>query len=206
MDLQENSCGKENSAISKVAEIGLRETVNALTALTGTTFRMSGSCSTTSSLEKLFSGEVGESVSAGIYMAVEGDVQGHIGSLCSWSSACVMWNTLLGAAPSSPDEITELEASMLLEVGNIMNAAFLRAVVDQFDVHLLATPPAVGVDMTSAILSTIVSNAADSEQQAISIRNSIRTEDGEAEWLFLFIADARELRRLFGQSGLSEVA
>lgn len=206
MDVDKDCNGAYGAAISKVAEIGLCETVQALTNLTGIPFQIREACSAASAFERVSAIGEDESISVGIYMAVEGDVPGHMASLCTWDSACLMWNALLGAAPESPEVISELEASMLLEVGNIMNAAFLRAVVNQFGVELLATPPAVGVDMTSAILSTIVSNALETEQQALTIRNVIGTDDGEAEWLFLFIAEADDLRRIFGHNGLREVA
>ena len=204
MDFQKDKSGIADVAVTNLAEVGLKETVQALTSLTGIPFRIGHS--STASFDKVSELDHSEDVSVGIYMAVDGDVPGHMGSLCSWDSACMMWTALLGSAPEKPDLISELDASMLLEVGNIMKAAFLRAVEEQFGVQLLATPPAVGVDMTSAILSSIVSGAADSESHAISIRNTIATDNGEAEWVFLFIAEAEDLHRLFGQFGQRGVA
>jgi len=51
------------------------------------------------------------------------------------------------------EEFTEMEASALSEVGNIITGAYLNALATFTNMKIVSTPPQMAVDMAGAILS-----------------------------------------------------
>jgi chemotaxis protein CheC len=195
------------SAVKEMANIGLGHATTAIADLTQKPFYMSVPHAASVGLEEiplLIGGREEETV--GIYMAVSGEVGGHIAFLFPWSSAQFFWKLLIGAAPATSAEVGELEASVMLELGNIINSSFLNAIADMAEVPLHATPPLVSIEMAAAILQSIVLEACDTDHVALSIETRIYDDSGEAEGFFLFIPTVGGLQQLFDKLGISEAA
>lgn len=195
------------SAIKELANIGLGHATTAIAELTGKPFNMSVPRAEQVGLEQIpliIGGR--EEQTVGIYMAVEGDITGHIAFMFPWSSAVRFWQMLLGYAPRSVDEIGELEASVMLEIGNIVNSSFLNAIADMTDCTLASTPPMVSIEMAAAILQTIVIEATSTEHCALSIETRIVDENEGAEGYFVYIPSERGLADFFTRLGLGEAA
>jgi chemotaxis protein CheC len=197
----------ELSAVKELANIGLGHATTAIAEMTQQPFQMSVPHAASVSLEEiplLLGGREEETV--GIYMAVDGEVGGHIAFLFPWRSARFFWKLLLGYIPESVEKVGELEASVMLELGNIINSSFLNAISDMAEVPLHATPPVVSIEMAAAILQSIVLEACVSDYAALSIETRIYDASGEAEGFFLFIPTVGGLRKLFARLGIPEAA
>ena len=195
------------SAIKEMANIGLGHATTAIAEMTQQPFYMSVPRADSVALEEIplmIGGREEETV--GIYMAVDGELGGHIAFLFPWRSAQFFWKLLLGYVPDSPEKVGELEASVMLELGNIINSSFLNAISDMADVPLHATPPLVSIEMAAAILQSIVLEACDTDYAALAIETRIYDNSGEAEGYFLFIPTIGGLRKLFARLGISEAA
>ncbi|MEJ5171535.1 MAG: chemotaxis protein CheC [Fimbriimonadales bacterium] len=195
------------SCLSEMANIGVGHAATAIAQLTSKPFQMSVPTVRSVELEAipLMVGAV-EELTVGIYMPVDGDVPGHMAFLFPWKSAQAFWRLLLGQAPESPDQIGELEASMMLEIGNIMNSSFLNAISEMCGLPIHATPPLLAVEMAAAILQAIVLEATATDSHALSIETKVSCEEEQAEGYFLFIPTLGGLKRLFSSLGLPEVA
>jgi chemotaxis protein CheC len=147
-----------------------------------------------------------EEQTVGIYMSVAGDIGGHIAFLLPWPSAVIFWKLLIGAAPEDASQVGEMEASVMLELGNIVNSSFLNAISDMTGASLHATPPMVSIEMAAAILQSIVLEAYSSEHCALSIETRINDESGDAEGYFVFIPSKAGLTEFFTRLGLGEAA
>jgi len=147
-----------------------------------------------------------EEETVGIYMAVDGEVGGHIAFLFPWHSAQFFWRLLLGYVPENAADVGELEASVMLELGNIINSSFLNAISDMAEVPLHATPPLVSIEMAAAILQSIVLQACETDYAALSIETRIYDDSGAAEGYFLFIPTVGGLQKLFARLGIPEAA
>jgi chemotaxis protein CheC len=195
------------SVIAEMANIGLGNATTSLATMTGKVFDMGVPDAKHLSLEELplaFADSFDPYV--GIYMPVEGEATGHMGFFLSWSSAQSLWRMLLGVAPESPDEISELDASSLIEVGNIINGSFLRALTDFANVNMMACPPVMSVDMMSAMLASMAVECASEDHFAISIRTEISDRDETFSGFFLMIPSVDGLAKMFANLGLSEAA
>lgn len=93
-----------------------------------------------------------ETLMAGIYLAIEGDVTGSIMFLLEKQAARHLVSKLMGM-PSEGEEFTEMEFSALKEVGNIITGAYLNSLSSLTNLVIYPSVPALTVDMAGAILS-----------------------------------------------------
>ena len=198
----------EMSAIREMANIGLGHATTALATVSGKSFNMEIPNVETVTLEQvpLMMGDP-EAVAIGICMPIDGDISGHTAFLFPWESAQRLWRMLIGTAPVSPDQIDELSASAMLEIGNILSSSFLNAISDLSGLKLHATPPLVSVDLVYTIASTIVAEAELNEAVALAIETRLyETDDESTTGYFLCVPTLNGLKQLFNALGIAEAA
>lgn len=93
-----------------------------------------------------------ELVMAGIYLAIDGDIQGSIMFLLEKKAAKHLVGKLMGMQ-SEEDELSEMELSALQEVGNIITGAYLNSLSSITNLTIYPSVPELTVDMAGAILS-----------------------------------------------------
>ncbi|HRJ27501.1 MAG TPA: chemotaxis protein CheC [Fimbriimonadaceae bacterium] len=195
------------SAIYEMANIGLGNAMTALSEVTGQPFNM-----TIPRVEFLPSDQVplllgGDEVpTVAVYMPIAGQVEGHIAFLFPWESAKRLWNMLLGQAPESVADIGELEASAMLEIGNMLNSSFLNALADMTQMQMHATPPLVAAEMSYAILSTLATEAALSQSTALAIETRLECSTDEIQGVFVCLPTIESIEKMLSALGLAEAA
>lgn len=196
------------SAVQEMAKVGLTHATTALSGMTGRQFQMSVpgiSSLAISNIPELLGGE--EMVALGVYMPFEGDAEGHIAFLFPWKSGVYLWNLLLGASPEDWTGVGELECSVLLEIGNIVNSNFLNAISDRTNLRLMSTPPAVSIEMAGAIMASITAEAEMMDAVALTIATRIFVSDDESvDGFFVCIPSLQGLNTIFGRFGIPEAA
>ncbi len=93
-----------------------------------------------------------EQLMAGIYLGVEGDINGSIMFLLEQKSARHLVGKLMGMSIEG-DEFTEIEISALQEVGNIITGSYLNSLSMMTNLKVYPTIPSLAMDMAAAILS-----------------------------------------------------
>jgi chemotaxis protein CheC len=139
-------------------------------------------------------------------MPFEGDIHGHIAFLFPWKGAQKLWQMLLGAHPCDLEEVGEMEASALLEVGNIINSSFLNAISDMTDLKLHATPPLMTAEMSASVIATIVAEAEMTDSVALAVETNLYEADSGTSGYFLCIPSESGLQTIFERLGISEAA
>lgn len=99
---------------------------------------------------KMMGGE--ETIMAGIYLAIEGDITGSIMFLLEKQAARHLVNKLMGMQAEG-EEFSEMEFSALKEVGNIITGAYLNSLSSLTNLVIYPSVPDLTVDMAGAILS-----------------------------------------------------
>ena len=194
----------EASAVREMANIGLGHATTALAGLTGKKIEMSVPDAEAVPLEELPLLLGNEELSVGVYMPITGDIDGHVAFVMPWEAAQTLWTMLVGASPQEPEEIDALYASVLTEVGNIIDGGFLSAIADMTGLLLEATPPQLCVDMGVSVIAAIVCEAAVADSAALAVRTTIGMAGEGLEGMFLFVPTYGGLRRLFRGLGLTE--
>lgn len=93
-----------------------------------------------------------ETVMAGIYLGIEGDIKGSIMFLLEKRAAKHLVGKLMGME-SEGEEFTEMEFSALKEVGNIITGSYLNSLSSITNLSIYPSVPDLTVDMAGAILS-----------------------------------------------------
>ena len=196
-----------NSVVRELANIGLAHATTSLAELTGRSFDMAVPEVESIPLDSLPE-HLGtpDELAVVAYMAVDGDVGGHIAFLMPWNSAQELWRMMLGDAPESPDDVGELQASVVLEMGNIVIAGLLNAIADMTTLELHATPPRVSIDMTAAVVASIVCEASYVDSVALSIQTEITDNSHVVKGFFIYIPTVGGLRAVFQSLGIQEAA
>lgn len=93
-----------------------------------------------------------EQIVAGIYLVVDGDIHGSIMFVQKKESARAMVQKLMGMPPAGED-FTEMELSALMEIGNVITAAYLNSLSTLTNLTIYPSVPTICIDMAGAILS-----------------------------------------------------
>lgn len=94
-----------------------------------------------------------EDIVVGIYLFLEGDINGSMMFMLKESSAHVLVNHLLGKDLNDREKFNELDLSALQEIGNIITGAYLSSLAGLTGLFINASVPYLTVDMAAAILS-----------------------------------------------------
>ncbi len=100
-----------------------------------------------------------DQIMAGIYLQVEGDINGSMMFILSKSAAAHLVNKLMCGMLSIDEnniedyEFGEMECSAIKEVGNIITGAYLNALSALTNLKIYPSVPQLGIDMAGALLS-----------------------------------------------------
>jgi len=98
----------------------------------------------------------------GVLVKVDGDLPSYVMLIMEYETAKLILNVLLGISPDSEkaadsknntDELTDLELSAIMEVGNILTGSYLSALSELTGLNAQPSVPAIAIDMVGAILS-----------------------------------------------------
>jgi chemotaxis protein CheC len=194
------------SALNEIANIGIGHAANSLASICGKDFKISVPRVLPISFDNVH--ELIESKPhdyAVVYMAVTGDFNGRMAFFLDWESCQALWHMLLGSAPRCPDDISEIEWSSVVEVGNIINGSFLSAFTQFTGLFSNATPPMLAVDQFEAIIGSIAAESIE-KHVALFIETKLWDADAKVSGSFLLIPSQESVELLWDSLGLSEAA
>lgn len=93
-----------------------------------------------------------ETVVAGIYFGVEGDISGNIMFLLDIDSSKKLTGILMGKEDSTR-ELDEMDRSALQEIGNILSGSYISSLSTLTGLTINLSVPSLCIDMAGAILS-----------------------------------------------------
>lgn len=142
-----------------------------------------------------------ELVMAGIYLAIEGDINGSIMFLLEKRAAKHLVGKLIGME-SGGDDFTEMEFSALKEVGNIITGAYLNSLSSITNLMIQPSVPDLTVDMAGAIISVPAIEFAALGDRMLMIQTQFFDEmvlDG----FFILIPDLNSYGKMLAALGIS---
>jgi len=141
-----------------------------------------------------------EQLMAGIYLGVEGDITGSIMFMIEVSAAKHLVERLMGM-PSEGEGFSEMEASALQEIGNIISGSYLNSLATLTNFTILPTTPALAVDMAGAILSVPASQFGIYGDRLLFIQTRF-TDDIEINGYFILIPDLSSYEKILRSLGI----
>ena len=142
----------------------------------------------------------GDTPVAGIYIQSTGDVRMTILFVLSMDSASNLVSTLM---PGVGGKLDEMGLSALLEVGNILTAAYLNAIATMTDLLLNSSPPEIALDMAGAIITAVMAQAHMIDDEILLMRTTLNTVNSQIEGNILILPDYGELEKIFRLLGIA---
>jgi chemotaxis protein CheC len=136
-------------------------------------------------IPSLYGGSEAEIV--GVYLAISGYSQGHMLVVYQPQTAYDLIDMLLGQPVGSTNQLSEMELSVLGEVGNIMGSFFLNRLADSTGRSFKPSPPAVMMDMAGAILDVAVASILEYCDYTYVLGTTFGTADCQVAGAFLVI-------------------
>lgn len=144
-----------------------------------------------------------ETIMAGVYMLVDGDITGSMMFLLEKSSAKHLVNQMLcGYGNPDSDEFGEMEMSALQEVGNIMTGSYLNALSELTQMKIYPSPPAITIDMAQAILSVPAIEFGMLGDKLLMIQTRF-SDDVEIDGFFILVPDVDSYQKILKSLGMA---
>ncbi|WP_391121311.1 chemotaxis protein CheC [Psychrobacillus sp. L3] len=150
-----------------------------------------------------------DSVVAGIYLRIEGDVTGSMFFVLPVEQANRFIRRLVqdDHFDFQTGTVTEIGASAMQELGNILSGSYLSALSDFTQLNIYPTVPALSVDMVGAIISFGLVEVSHVSDYVIVINTSINEEDVPNEESvsghFFLLPDPESFEAIFKALGVN---
>lgn len=132
-------------------------------------------------------------VVCGVYLGIEGDLNGHLMLLFGKESALGLVDLLMEQPVGTTTDLDEIGVSALAESGNVCGSAFMNAISDRTGLKVIPTTPAVVVDMAGAILEAVVTELYLNGDEVLVVETGF---NGEVPGHFLLMPDTDSMARL----------
>ena len=144
-----------------------------------------------------------DSIMAGVYLLVEGDINGSMMFLSHKKAAKHMVNQLLmGMGHPEEEEFDEMELSALKELGNIMTGSYLNALSDLTKLKIFPSVPEIKIDMAGAILSAPAIEFATLGDKILMIQTNF-TDDLDIDGYFILVPDLDSYDKIMKALGMA---
>ena len=134
-----------------------------------------------------------EKVVAGIYLKIWGDIQGNMLQVFPRESARALVSLLTGDAPEE-FLLSEMHASALREIGNILASSYLSALERLLGKTLIPSVPSISFDMAGAIVDYILIQLGEEVDRTLVIKAAFSGDGGNIQGNFFLLPDLRSLR------------
>jgi len=118
---------------------------------------------------RTFPGVGPESIVAGIYLPITGEVKGASLLIFPEKTAYTLCDVLVRRKLGTTRKLTELDKSALKEVGNIICGSFLTVFSNTLKIKIIEHIPELSFDMFGAVVDQIIVQFAQKAQEALVI-------------------------------------
>ncbi|MBO8162477.1 MAG: chemotaxis protein CheC [Brevibacillus sp.] len=144
-----------------------------------------------------------ETVVVTVFLRVEGDCPGNMFFIIDEMSAHNLLTQLLGVeAGEWSGQLSEMELSTLLEIGNILVGSYLSSLADFTGLNLQPSVPSLAIDMAGAILSYGLIELGRQGDVALTIDTAFFEGSEEVKGHFFLIPDPETFYKLFSSLGV----
>lgn len=136
---------------------------------------------------------------AGVYIESHGDLNLTILFVLPLESASRLISMLM---PDSPGDLDEMGLSALIEAGNILTGSYLNALSFITNLQLIPSTPEIAVDMSGAIISTVIAEANIIDDKVVLLRTSLNTLESHIQGHVIILPGSDALSKIFALMGI----
>ena len=145
-----------------------------------------------------------EEITAGVLVKLSGQMTGIMLSVQQIDFVNLVLDSMLTKTITEYSELTDLESSALVEVGNIMISTFINALSGLAGVDVTLTVPAFTVDMQGAILAVPMAEYGGQSDYIMTIGGNFVCDNKQVPCRLLMSPDLRSLNALLRKLGVSD--
>ena len=141
----------------------------------------------------------------GIYLTVFGSAPASLLFILPVEQACRLVDMMMGqpAGHTVPENMGEIEYSAMMELGNIISATYLNALVAFTQLTLAPSVPALGMDMAGAILNAIWAQFGEVADHVLVLETQFRKDDEDVVGHFFMLPEPGSLNTILTALGVS---
>ena len=144
-----------------------------------------------------------EEITAGVLVRLSGQISGIMLSVQPLEFVNLVLESVMDKGITNYEQLSELEHSALIEVGNIMISTFINALSGLADVNIDLTVPAYTVDMQGAILAVPMAEYGGQSDYIMTIGGNFVCDNRQVPCRLLLSPDIRSLNVLLRKLGVS---
>ncbi|MGH9750489.1 MAG: chemotaxis protein CheC, partial [Candidatus Polarisedimenticolia bacterium] len=179
-----------------VSEAGARDAATALSQIIGRPLRLQVPWARLIPLPRVAALAGGaERVVCALSLKVYGEIRGNLLLVLERGQVALLLDLLLkdrrarDASPAPDGELTALEESALLEVGNIVAGAYLNSISRLLGVSLLPSIPGLALDMAGAVTDFLLIELAPLSEEALVLASEVREPQSGLRCGIFFLPD-----------------
>lgn len=205
MKSYEDLSGLELDALREVGSIGTGNAATSLSSLLGCLVRIQMPEVRIMEYNEAIDWIGGpEVITAGVLVRMSGEVNGIMLSVQQLEFINLVLQRMIGRTAADYSEITEVEQSVLIEVGNIMISSFINALSGLADITTRLTVPAFAVDMQGAILTVPMAEYGGQSDYIMTISSDFVCDGQEVPCRLLLSPDILSLNFLLKKLGVQD--
>lgn len=196
---------EQMDALREIGNIGMGHAATALSQLIGRTIHLSvpkASIINIASVPEALGGA--EKLVFGIYLQILGDARGNILLIFPRDSAFKLIEKLLMKKVSRGAILSEMEASTLKEVGNILSSAFLNALGTLLKMTLIPSIPLLSYDMAGAVVDYVLIELGAVGDHSVMMETEFQAETDNINGHFFLIPDPASLGIILKTIGVGD--
>ena len=145
-----------------------------------------------------------EEITAGVLVKLSGQLTGIMLSVQQLDFVNLVLESIMSKRIADYSQLTEMENSALVEVGNIMISTFINALSGLSDIDINLTVPAFTVDMQGAILAVPMAEYGGQSDYIMTIGGNFVCDNKQVPCRLLMSPDLRSLNVLLRKLGVSD--
>lgn len=139
----------------------------------------------------------------GISLDITGDIQGRILHILQPSFASKLVNTFYPTTIECLSDITDMDMSVINEMGNITSAAYVNALAGLTGMFINISPPSLSKGTIATILNTSFHSMPNPGKQVLFIDEKLKVGDSEINSSMILKLEVDSLAELFSHLGVS---
>ncbi len=140
---------------------------------------------------------------AGILVNMTDDVEGMLLFLLDKEFVCLLINALMDKNINSFNDISDMEMSAIMEMGNILAGSYVSAISMLTNLDIKLSPPQIAVDMVGAILSYPAAQFGEMGDDLLFIEEDFLSGASQIKSHLLIMPEPKSLDKIMTSLGVS---
>jgi chemotaxis protein CheC len=138
-----------------------------------------------------------EELTTGVFVKYQGDLDATFMVLFPYEASLELVDIMMGRRVGSTARISDMEASVIQEVGSIMASHFANALSDFLGFKIVPTFPAFACDMAGAMLDFLTVDIGQKVDKTIFFSTTFHSSSKEIRGYLFLAPEMKSLRRIF---------